>query len=535
MIQNFINPIPKISIKKARRYFYPYLDISHDGKRSRFHIGCKVLSSQWCIDKQRAYTSTLLSNLDNLNNKIANEKIEAYIKRYTDFINYLCEYPEKINKFHEELKAYMARPRKKPQSQQDKIDVFKIIEHAVTNKDKNNDKTRYNYIGKGLKAFKAFSDSRDIPISNFDMINTDLIYEFKEFLESGHYTNNGKPYAMSSLNSIIKYAVGAIKCLPVAYMPKSKAKTICVPQLTDKTSDKNEIGLRDCEVIKLSQYKPESKRDEEILDMFLILCLTGQRVSDLKKIGGGVEMIQGVPCLKLVQDKTSHKLATDIIFPLLTKILNKYEHLPTSDITKKINKNIGRIAKDAGISGSEQISKHYLGSDKPITTKVDRTSLIKSHTGRRTFVSILSVHGWTYERIGKYTGQILKVVEHYDKSTSIDKRIYMESPQHERLEVIGDTPTQRPQTIERYPNNVENARKVLSFLGVKSDSTDIGELLGMIAYREHNLLARCDGRIDIIAIKDLFNTDASLEKRSAALKIMVNGIYEIKNSYIEEW
>lgn len=530
MEQIFISPTPKISIRKDKRYAYPYLEIRHNGKRIRIHLGCKILATQWCYEKGRAYISPLLCNLDNANNEIANNIIEAHIARYNNFIDYLRNNPCKANQLHDKLKNYMARPRKQHGTSQE-IDVLKTIEHSVINNTEINERTaRNNYIGKGLKALRAFSEYRESPINNFDMIGPDLIDEFVEYLKSGKYTNNGKPYAIGSINSIIKYAVSAIKCLSVTHLPKAKAVTISAPQLTNKTADSNEIALRDDEVLKLWHYKPKTKQDEEIRDMFLLLCLTGQRVGDLDKLEGGITHIKGIPCLKIVQEKCSHKLANDIVFPLAINILDKYHSsLPLTDIRKRINTNIGRIAQEANINGTEQISTHYQGADKPTVTNKERWSLIHTHTGRRTFVSVLSVHGWSYERIGKYTGQSTKTVALYDKSTSIDRRIYEQSSPSDRLEVVGESPQPIPlipsqKKTERFPTNIEEARQILSFLGIETEEQDLSILIGMICLQERNILNKCARQIDITTIKELFNTNLPLKKRCDTLKYVIEGL-----------
>ena len=524
----FIMQTPKVSVRKYGKFVYPFLDIWYKGQRTRLHIGCKVLSTQWCKERQRAYISSMLSEVDNHNNKVANEQIDASVSRYMAFVDYLCR-SNKLENFTVELITYMARPRKteKPET----LDIFKIIDDAVTNSSDISKGTQDNY-KKGIRALKAFSDWRSTPIDSFENFDADLIDEFVEFLEDGNYLNKGKPYAMSSLNSIIRYAVSAIKCTPTKYLSKAQARTIPQPKLTDKTADNNEIGLRDAEVIKLWNYQPISKRDEEIRDMFLLLCLTGQRVDDLKNIGGGISEINGVLSLRQVQRKCSHKLANDIVFPLACEILKKYTTLPTVNLKKRINDNITRIARDAGINGTEQVSIHYQGSDKPTVTEVERVSLIRSHTGRRTFVSVLSVHDWKYQRIGKYTGQSPAIVERYDKSTSIDRRIYQESNPEERLMTYEEikeaqtTPTAPTAQVHykpnRFPTSVQEAKEVLQFLGVETISNDIGELLGFIMMREWEIRELFKGKVDILLIKDLFNTDLPLESRCRALKVFLD-------------
>ncbi|MDE7437115.1 MAG: phage integrase SAM-like domain-containing protein [Muribaculaceae bacterium] len=531
MEQHFVKTTPKILVKKSSIYVYPYLEVWHMGKRSRINIRCKVLASQWCKDKHRAFISPLLSNLDNLNNSLANENIETYISHYTNFINYLHNNPSRVANFHNEFKEYMNRKTNRQPQQKQSIDVFETIKQSIENNTQLSEKTRQNnYIGKGLKAFTAFSNARREPISSFDMIDTNLIYEFAEWLNAGNYTNNGRSYAMATLNSIIKYAVAAIKCVPIEYISREKANTLVSRQLANKTSSNNEIALRDSEVIKLWKYSPTSKTDEEIRDMFLLLCLTGQRVGDLKKFQGGIEKIDGITCLKLVQQKCSHKIKIDIIFPLAINILNKYTKLPIIDIEKKINNNIGRIAKEAGICGTEQIARHYQGNDKPTVTEVNRTDLIHSHTGRRTFVSILKIHGWNYQDIKGYTGQSLKMVEHYDKSTTFDRRLFDNSEPCERLEILGDTNKQPQQDynshpqLKSLPNSIDEAKRVLNFLGVDSDDyieiEDFDTLVRLISMREGEIIKGLNlEKLD--KIKDIFNTNAPIKERKVHLHNLV--------------
>ena len=453
------------------------------------------------------------------------------------FISYLCSNPSKIKNFHAEFQQYMGRPKKQPQ-QSEQIDVFDILEKSIkSNKNLNEKAARNNYIGKGLKVLKAFVSYRDKPISCFEEFDADFIYELVEFLKTGEYTNDGRPYAASTINSIIKYAVAAIKCAPNNYLSQNQKILIPTPHSSDKTDDNNAIALRDSEVIKLWNYRTCNKRDEEIRDMFLLLCLTGQRVGDLPSLEGGVQYVGNIPCLKFIQEKCSHKIDVDIVFPLAEEILKKYNKLPINDIEKKINKNLERIAREAGITGTEILSVHYNGSDKPTETEVERCSLIKSHTGRRTFVSMLRVHDWNYEDIRKYTGQSMKIVALYDKSTSIDKRIFKNSKPEERVmtykeieELSQSAPKYQQSTAptaqkpNRFPTTVQEAKEVLQLLGVETISNDIGELLGFIMLRETEILERCGGKIDILRIKDLFNTKIPLESRCTAFKVLLHGL-----------
>ncbi|MDE6370230.1 MAG: hypothetical protein K2K92_01930, partial [Duncaniella sp.] len=70
--------------------------------------------------------------MDNHNNMLANEQINASIARYMAFLDYICN-NKNLENFTLELTNYMGRPRKQPQQNTETIDVFEIIEDAITN------------------------------------------------------------------------------------------------------------------------------------------------------------------------------------------------------------------------------------------------------------------------------------------------------------------------------------------------------------------------------------------------------------------
>ena len=74
-----------------------YYVIVMNGKKHRFATGVKVYPDHWNTKKQEAYISVRLSELDNKNNSIANEKIAELKSRFSEFKNYLCECPDEID------------------------------------------------------------------------------------------------------------------------------------------------------------------------------------------------------------------------------------------------------------------------------------------------------------------------------------------------------------------------------------------------------------------------------------------------------
>lgn len=443
-------------------------------RRINFTKRLRVIPDQWDRTSQRAIVSHRLPELFNLINEKVNKQLDEDKQKFQSIIQSLSGHPENLITFEDSIRNSFMPRKTKYSSQPISTDLFKEIERSVLNDTSISDNTQKNYIHKGVKALKAFSEYRAQTglsrIMSTEQLDSDLIAEFSEYLGSGEYKQpNGNAYAMGTINSIIKYAVSAIKCLPGSILPKSKALLLQAPLLTDKTSDKNEIALNDSEMQLLVQYEPTTIKDREILDMFILECTTGQRVSDVGKLGEGLQERNGIFYISILQDKGSEKVEVPIKFEIAREILLKYKDGLPKVGKDKTNKNIKRICKDAGITGEELLSRHYVGSDKPKVSKKKRYDCISTHTGRRTFVSLLSTRDWTYERIAKYTGHTnIKTVQHYDKSTPMDRETFKRLSPTQRLKLIGEDDVE---VIKKNP--VAEAKDALDIL------MGAGKLLGM--------------------------------------------------------
>ena len=119
------------------------------------------------------------------------------------------------------------------------------------------------------------------------------------------------------INNTIKTIHQRIEAYVVKFqlMDRSKFLDIVQPLLKDKTDD-YKIALRDDEVLKLWNYQPKDNNDEIVRDIFLLNCLTGQRISDTEKVDDNLEDILDVTTIKLIQKKTGKYLNFSIIFEL---------------------------------------------------------------------------------------------------------------------------------------------------------------------------------------------------------------------------
>ena len=421
--------------------------IRFNSKLVKLTTHLKIYPEQWNQILQKAYISPILNPIDNHNNSIVNEKIDEIKDRFNKFKLYLCniEKPEDSEVFKlikEEFKD-MARKKSKKEELNEFDDIVKVIHDTIYNDTTITTGTCDNYIKKGLPALKFYlsylEKEENIRITSFKSFTTEFFTDFANYIHNNYTYGDGESYTITTINSLLKYAKSAIILSARAkkQLTEAEISSITIKLFTNKSAP-NHIALRNDEVMLLYNYKATNKHDEEVRDLFLLECTFGHRISDILRLDQRLDKIGDKYYVTISPQKTPNKkIDVGIIFKIAKEILiDKYQcQLPS--ITKdKINKDIKRIAHEAGITGNELQSFHYQGEATPREFKRPRYECITSHTGRRTFISLLVARGWTYETISKYTGQSVKMVEHYDKATDKYIEIYKDSLANRPYEIV---------------------------------------------------------------------------------------------------
>ena len=421
--------------------------IRFNSKLVKLTTHLKIYPEQWNQILQKAYISPILNPIDNHNNSIVNEKIDEIKDRFNKFKLYLCniEKPEDSEVFKlikEEFKD-MARKKSKKEELNEFDDIVKVIHDTIYNDTTITTGTCDNYIKKGLPALKFYlsylEKEENIRITSFKSFTTEFFTDFANYIHNNYTYGDGESYTITTINSLLKYAKSAIILSARAkkQLTEAEISSITIKLFTNKSAP-NHIALRNDEVMLLYNYKATNKHDEEVRDLFLLECTFGHRISDILRLDQRLDKIGDKYYVTISPQKTPNKkIDVGIIFKIAKEILiDKYQcQLPS--ITKdKINKDIKRIAHEAGITGNELQSFHYQGEATPREFKRPRYECITSHTGRRTFISLLVARGWTYETISKYTGQSVKMVEHYDKATNKYIEIYKDSLANRPYEIV---------------------------------------------------------------------------------------------------
>lgn len=516
-----------------------------NGKQYKLTTGLKVYPSQWNKRKELAYISEILSTTDNKNNVIVNKKISDLKKSFLDFIDYLCNHPDEMD--IELLKKYVYKDciimTKKKQTN---LNVCLIISKEV-DKDMNISEDSKNNYYNYLAWFEKFLKYNSITFTTFNEITSQTFKDYQAYLRNvtDARTKDGK-LSVAYINNCVKslYQRLGTYIVPLGLMERVNLLNITVPVINNKTDDYG-IALRDDEIVKLWNYQCENEKEELVRDLFVLNCLTGQRISDTNKIGNNVNEIMSVTTIKLVQKKTDKFVKCSIVFELAKEILSKYSDGIPNITNNEMNNGIKAIAKKAEIIGVEIVGRQSGTSNKVVVQDKPRYECISSHTGRRTFITLLKLRGWDSTKIMRYSGhKDTRMVEHYCKlKDSLEYEVFEKTKREHPeliLRMVGENepelpvpaPQLRTEKVEvvetKTPSNgvhttivnsIDEAKKVLNYLGADVDDyidiDDINVLLELIGYY-HTTIRMKYGSI-ICDVKEIFNKYADSKMRKQHL------------------
>ena len=380
------------------------------GKQIKISTGLKVYPRHW--QSGRARTDNTVPYLERNNNRLLNDRLNTLDIRFEQYKRLVNEGVMEIDR--NSLRQYittgtMAKKQKEP------IDVAKVLLQYLYKDTTIKDSTKENNV-RFLRSFGEYL--ADKTLYDYEDITFEIMKGFQQWCVQNTKGRNGERASGESINKKVESVYKCIKKYLVdnRLMSGAHFSNIGIVALKETYID-DEIALRDDELTLLYNYKCDNKRDEEIKDLFLLECTTGQRFSDVEKVADLVAQQDGRTYFNLVQDKGGAKVQVDVIFQMALDILEKYQYkLPTHN-KKVFNKRIKEIAKAAGIEGQE-IVRYQQAEIAGVSTKtIERYNRVSSHTGRRTFITMLSLRGKTETEIARYSGHAsLDMVRRYDKS-----------------------------------------------------------------------------------------------------------------------
>lgn len=169
-------------------------------------------------------------------------------------------------------------------------------------------------------------------------------------------------------------------------------------------SEVHEIYLSEKDIEKLlNKDFSENILFDTIRDIFLVGYFTAQRFSDYSRvIKDNIRTLDsGGKVIDLIQQKTGERVIIPIR-PELDNILKKYDYTLPKSFEQKVNENIKKIAKEAGINETVLTEKTKGGMKSSETC--NKADLIKTHTARRSGATNMYLAGIPTIDIMKLTG-----------------------------------------------------------------------------------------------------------------------------------
>lgn len=516
-----------------------YMVIRIGTKQLKISTGTKVSPSQWNKKKQRAFVSPHLTELDNMNNYIVNNKIQSFLFLFREIIEYLCTNPNDIIRIEALIKEKLQKNNKMGKRKSNAlIDMLGLIakredRHIITNG------TANGYIATVNKMETFVREKYDRQILYWDEVTADLLNDFEVWLH-----NQKTKHKITKENVYVEdnVVIGHLKKLSAILHFAEEDELIELPKKVEKffsqkrkrdTTENNQVTISKDDLVAIMAL-PLDSRMEQSRDLFCFQAMVGQRYEDIN----GREVFPEGNTFKVRQKKGGKHIDIPLTDEV-KKIIEKYDNkLPKIRVTA-INADLKQIAKLAGLHGVCECTEMRNG--KPYTYKVEKWQLVATHTARRTFVTD-GIHDNMNENILRIiTGHTSKSFDRYNRITRKEAaNVYVREKNKQADKKGTDEVPTTPQTPMTYFNQnnddllkfydekkhkdeIQELKDVLVFLGARyidlADIEDKDELCRLLYSKyERQLL---DAGMEQRLIKNIYNiTDLTLkEKRQRLLEV----------------
>lgn len=502
-----------------------YMCFNFNGRAYKIATGTRVHPQQWHKNKQLAYTSNILTQLDNRNNEIANKRINECRLVFEDFKNYLCEHTICIDNTDISYLKDNLYHKKTAMGKKKYANPIIYLEQIIDKQGWEEGSKKF-YL-QAITYIKKYTVEKNISIKDINEIDYDFLLQLREWLKEQDSQRNKKDNDKLSIKTVnkvisnIKQILKSIEDDSIYNITKSQIYKI--KSLKQADTSNNEISLTEEEIEHIYNLELE-EREAKIRDAFIFQCFTGQRFNSIKKFATSfteVETKEG-KCWEVIQNK-GKKVVKVPISNLAKAILDrnsgniKYGH---NSIT---NNTLREIARKAGIT--EECTYTKQTANGIIQHKRKRYELITTHTARRSFVTISKQNDIDDRQVMSVTGHTTRtMLDLYNKVDSSKSAIKVA----DKLNDIFDTEKEKKKEQNKVSNSnkdIDEAKKVLAFLGADAitieDITSIDEANRLIYTTYERELTELG--IDYHIIKNLYNDNSKArlrDKRNALMQIV---------------
>lgn len=384
-------------------------------QQCKLSTGVKVYPAHWSPFSQEALIGRTLTELENRNNQIVNERLHKLRQVFGEFKRYLCDNPLLIDQATEILKSFIYYGNVSSFSKKlTAVNVFSRLIHESRKSSSSKDSYYFR-----LRVFEDFLKLIGRPNLSIHEVNKQVIRQF------GQYLFDERELCTNTHNQYIKFIFSRLNEAEEAeYISREERfrngtdKIYRLPKVEDNSW--NRPALTEAQVEKLYQCKGLKPKEEEVRDLFVLNCNLGQRFNDfISKVNRNTIYVneRGIEVVELIQEKRNHRVIVPIT-QQAKEILEKYHYQLPKYTSTQANYYLDKIALKAGLTNMVQILSEDHNDYK--STQVPLYSLISTHTARRTFAT-RCYYKWGIDilTLSKLLGHAtLQQTEEYIKVTS---------------------------------------------------------------------------------------------------------------------
>lgn len=365
-----------------------YLVVRFNNKQVKLSTGVKVYPEHWNVRKQQAYVSVRLSELDNDNNTIINDRLAELKELFFEFKHYLCEHPTEINSGITILKTYMYKNTMATEiKEKTATTIMKEIIEAKKVEPSTKEQQKLN-VGKFERYLKEYNIS-----DTWESMNLKTFDSYQKYLiNSGRGSITIKNIIQNTLFPLLKKANKRMDIPFTWYESNLDSLELVKDESNKELANNKKVALTEEQLKQLYDYQITTgtaiqiKRRIEIRDLFVLQCLVGQRIGDMQKFfNGDNERDNEAGTISIIQQKTKARAIIPLT-PLAEEILSKYQNVKLkyykTDNTN-LNAELRIIAKEAGLNTLITYEDKDGKQSKPLF------ELIHTHTARHTFITIM--------------------------------------------------------------------------------------------------------------------------------------------------
>lgn len=434
---------------KANKPTNIYLVCRINGKQVKLSTGVKVYPEHWNEEKQEAYISCRLSELDNMNNIITNEKLTELKASFVEYKYYLCQHPNEIEQGVELLRKFIYKDTMV--KKQETENAIHWLRNAII-ADKNiGESTRADYI-KQIKFFEIFLNETGRCSISFSDINLPLIKGYELYLLNKD-VGKGKTTKTTTVGNKVEKIICILKRAEQQGMIDiHEANLDKYKKPRSKEGDSNDIFLTEEEISKIYALELSGK-EEQVRDLFVLQCWIGQRFTDTQSINEGIMKDNG-NIIEIIQEKTKHKVSVPLL-PIAKEILAKYENKFPIFTNQTALNYLTKIGEKAGITRLHTVVEHR--GDEVTKKQVPVYKLIKTHTARRSFICNMLLRGFDAHLIMKITGHNdVESFQKYVKLTSNDAaNVILDTEAHKVKQPKEELVTREILVVNEVPDDMD--------------------------------------------------------------------------------